>query len=160
MSQNFEAKIVELFGQYLNVLLERFKADPKNNWRAKDTAIYLVTSLASKGSTEKHGVTKTSELVPLPQFCMQQIIPELERADVNEMPVLKADALKFLMTFRSLLGPQIISTAIPQVIRHLQADSYVVHSYASCNIEKSLILKDSAGNPLCVYFLFTINSFD
>jgi exportin-2 (importin alpha re-exporter) len=107
----------------------------------------LVTTLASKGSTQKHGVTQASQLVPLPQFCVTEIIPELERPNVNEVPVLKADALKFLMTFRTVLGQQIVGT-IPQVIRHLQSDSYVVHSYAGCNLEKMLIMKDSAGNPL------------
>lgn len=148
LSQHFEAKIVELFGGYLTVLLDRYKTDPKNNWRSKDTAIYLVTSLASKGATQKLGVTQTSQLVPLPQFCMQQVIPELERENVNEFPVLKADALKFLMTFRSMLGPQILQASIPHIIRHLQADSYVIHSYAACNIDKMLVLKDQAGNAL------------
>lgn len=147
LSQHFEGKIVELFSQYLTVLLQRYKADPKNNWRSKDTAIYLVTTLASKGATQKHGVTQASQLVPLPQFCQSDIIPELERRDVNEMPVLKADALKFLMTFRTMLGQQIVTT-IPQVIRHLQSDSFVVHSYAACNLEKMLIMKDVAGHPL------------
>lgn len=147
LSQFFEAKIVELFSQYLTVLLQRYKADPTNNWRSKDTAIYLVTTLASKGSTQKHGVTQASQLVPLPQFCQSDIIPELERPDVNEVPVLKADALKFLMTFRTMLGQQVVTT-IPQVVRHLQSDSFVVHSYAACNLEKMLIMKDAAGNPL------------
>lgn len=147
LSQNFESKIVELFSQYLGILLQRYKADPKSNWRSKDTAIYLVSTLASKGATQKHGVTQASQLVPLPSFCQTDIIPELERANVNEMPVLKADALKFLMTFRTVLGPQIVAT-IPQVIRHLQSDSFVVHSYAACNLEKMLIMKDATGNPL------------
>lgn len=147
LSASFEARIVELFSQYLTILLQRYKADPKNNWRCKDTAIYLVSTLASKGGTQKHGVTQASQLVSLPQFCMSDIIPELERPDVNEMPVLKADALKFLMTFRTMLGQQIVGT-IPQVVRHLHSDSFVVHSYAACNLEKMLIMKDAAGNPL------------
>lgn len=148
LSTHFEAKIVELFSQYLTVLLDRYKADPKNNWRSKDTAIYLVTTLASKGATQKHGVTQASQLVPLPQFCVQHILPELERENLNEMPVLKADALKFLMTFRTVLGQQIIVGSIPQVVRHLQSDSFVVHSYAACNLEKILVMKDSAGTPM------------
>lgn len=148
LSQHFEARILELFSQYLNMLLTRYKGDPKNNWRAKDTAIYLVTTLAAKGATQKHGVTQASQLVPLPQFLQSDVIPELERADINELPVLKADALKFTMTFRSVLGgPQVVAT-IPQILRHLQADSFVVHSYAACNLEKMLIMKDASGNPL------------
>ncbi|KAJ6646819.1 Exportin-2 [Pseudolycoriella hygida] len=148
LSQNFEAKIFEIFSQYLQVLLGKYAENPVQNWRTKDTAIYLVTSLASRGGTQKLGVTQTSELVPLPQFCQQQIVPELERADVNELPVIKADALKFIMTFRSVLGPQTMLACMPLLIRHLNATSIVVHSYAACGIEKILLLKGPNGSPL------------
>lgn len=149
LSQNFEAKIFEIFGQYLQVLLSKYNENPTQNWRAKDTAIFLVTSLASRGATQKHGVTQMSQLVPLPQFCEQQVIPELQRPNINELPVLKADALKFVMTFRTLLGPQTMIACIPQLVRHLPAESAVVHSYAACTIEKILIMRDS-DNSLVV----------
>lgn len=100
LSQNFETKIFEIFSQYLQVLLGKYAENPSQNWRTKDTAIFLVTSLASRGATQKLGVTQTSELVPIPQFCQQQIVPELEHSNINELPVIKADALKFVMTFR------------------------------------------------------------
>lgn len=143
LSQNFEQKIFQIFGQYLEVLLAKYAANPAANWRAKDTAIFLVTSLASRGGTQKHGITQTSELVPLPQFCAQQILPELERADINELPVLKADALKFIMTFRSLLGADTMRACVPLLVRHLAASSVVVHSYAACTFEKMLCVRDS-----------------
>lgn len=148
LSQNFEVKIFGIFGQYLEILLAKYAENPTANWRAKDTAIYLVTSLASRGGTQKHGITHASELVPLPQFCQQHIIPELERQNVNELPVLKSDALKFVMIFRSLLGPQTIVACIPHLIRHLQAESVVVHSYAACAIEKILIMRDDSNSLL------------
>lgn len=148
LSQNFEAKIFEIFSQYLQVLLTKYSENPAQNWRTKDTAIFLVTSLASRGATQKLGVTQTSELVPIPQFCQQQIIPELERSNVNELPVIKADALKFIMTFRSVLGPQTMLACMPLLIRHLGAESIVVHSYAACGIEKILLLKGPNGSPL------------
>lgn len=149
LSQNFEAKIFEIFGQYLQVLLVKYGENPVQNWRAKDTAIFLVTSLASRGSTQKHGVTQTSQLVPLPQFCEQQIIPELNRPNVNELPVLKADAIKFIMTFRTLLGHQTMVACLPNLVRHLASESQVVFSYAACSIEKVLTMRN-ADNTLQV----------
>ncbi|KAL5287215.1 Cas.2 family protein [Megaselia abdita] len=148
LSVNFEAKIFQIFSEYLQILLAKYNENPKANWRAKDTAIYLVTSFASRGGSQKHGVTQTSELVPLPVFCAQQIIPELERPDINELPVLKADALKFVMVFRSLLGQQTLLSCLPQLIRHLPAESGVVHSYAACSIDKILIMRDSNNSLL------------
>ncbi|XP_036346077.1 exportin-2-like [Rhagoletis pomonella] len=143
LSQNFEAKIFAMFGQYLEILLGKYKVNPLTNWSAKDTAIYLVTSLASRGGTQKHGITHASELVPLPQFCAQHIAPELERPNINELPVLKSAAIKFVMVFRSLLGSQTLLACIPHIIRHLPAESVVVHSYAACAIEKILVMRDS-----------------
>ncbi|XP_055373310.1 exportin-2 [Condylostylus longicornis] len=148
LSQNFEAKIFEIFGQYLQILLAKYSENPQANWRAKDTAIYLVTSLASRGGTQKHGVTKTSELVSLPQFCQQQIIPELERININELAVLKADAIKFIMVFRSLLGPETLIVCLPHLIRHLPSESIVVHSYAACTIEKIFCIRTATNSSL------------
>lgn len=148
LSQNFEAKIFAIFGQYLEILLAKYKENPMVNWRAKDTAIYLVTSLASRGGTQRHGITNVSELVPLPQFCAQEIMPELERPNINELPVLKSAAIKFVMVFRSLLGPQTLLTSVPQLIRHLPAESVVVHSYAACAIEKILIMRTPQNTPV------------
>uniref|UniRef100_A0A1L8DKS7 Exportin-2 n=1 Tax=Nyssomyia neivai TaxID=330878 RepID=A0A1L8DKS7_9DIPT len=141
LSQKFEGKIFDIFSQYLQVLLGRYAENPQANWRFKDTAIFLVTSLASRGSTQRHGVTQTSELVPLPQFCQQHIVPELEKSNINELPVLKADSLKFLISFRSLLETSSVVACLPLIIRHLQAQSVVVHSYAACAIEKIIMIR-------------------
>lgn len=131
------------------MLLSKYAENPTQNWRAKDTAIFLVTSLASRGSTQRHGVTQASQLVPLPQFCEQQIIPELNRPNVNELPVLKADAIKFVMIFRTLLGPQTMVACMPNLVRHLVSESQVVFSYAACTIEKVLTMR-AADNTLQV----------
>ncbi|XP_035788242.1 exportin-2-like [Anopheles albimanus] len=148
LSQNFESKIIEIFGQYLQVLLAKYAEDTTNNWKLKDSAIYLVTSMASKGQTQKHGVTQTSELVPLPQFTQQHILTELERPDINQLPVLKADALKFIMTFRTILGPQIIVATMPLIAKHLTAGSVVVHTYAACAVDKILTMRGADKKPI------------
>jgi exportin-2 (importin alpha re-exporter) len=60
---------------------------------------------------------------------------------VNELPVLKADAIKLIMTFRSILPREMVIGSLPQLIRHLSANSIVVHSYAACAIEKILAMR-------------------
>lgn len=72
---------MDIFGQYLQIMLAKYNEKPSENWRSKDAALYLVTSLVSRGHTQKHGVTQTSQLVSVPDFCRQQVIPELERND-------------------------------------------------------------------------------
>lgn len=51
------------------------------------------------------------------------------------------------MVFRSLLGPQTLAGCLPHLIRHLPAESIVVHSYAACSLEKILTMRD-ANNTL------------
>ncbi|CAG9765851.1 unnamed protein product [Ceutorhynchus assimilis] len=147
LSVHFEEKIMKIFGQYLQVMLAKFAENPKSNWRHKDAALYLVISLVSRGATQKHGVTQTSKLVDISQFFQQNIVAELQRPNVDELPVLKADAIKYLMTFRSVLPSTLVVSSLPQLIRHLSCESAVVHTYAACCIEKILIMRDSNNHP-------------
>lgn len=142
LSQNFEQRIMEIFGQYLQVMLTKYQENPQQNWHSKDAAMYLITSLVSRGATQRHGVTQTSHLVSIPQFCQQHVLPELERQNVDELPVLKADAVKYVMTFRSILPRDMVVSTLPQLIRHLTSESCVVHTYSACAIEKLLVMRD------------------
>ena len=99
LSRYFMPQITEIFGKYVKTMLDMYAADPKK-WPSKDAAIYLVTSLATRAKTAKHGITQTNELVNLVEFCNTQIVPELKNPNVNESPILKADAIKYVMTFR------------------------------------------------------------
>lgn len=69
-------------------MLQQYSADP-TSWKAKDAALYLVTSLASRGQTQKHGITQTSTLVSLPDFCGQHIMPELQKPDGNKIKYIR-----------------------------------------------------------------------
>ncbi|XP_034952194.1 exportin-2 [Chelonus insularis] len=141
LAKYFGAKVMDIFGVYVMQKLEEYAVKPAENWRKKDAVIYLVTSSASKGQTQKHGVTQSNEFVPIPQFATQHIQPELAKANVNEFPVIKADSIKFIMTFRSILPREIVVGSLPDIIRHLQASSIVVHSYAACAIDKIFSLR-------------------
>lgn len=145
LSQKFETEIFAIFAEYVNVLLGQYKQSPVANWKAKDTVIFLVTSMAARGATEKHGVTQSSHLVPITSFCKDEIISELEKENLNDLLVLKADAIKFIMTFRTILGPEFVVPSIPLLARHLQSQSSVVHTYAACAIDKILIMRGSDG---------------
>jgi exportin-2 (importin alpha re-exporter) len=60
-------------------MLQKYRDDPWQNWRDKDTVLYLVTSLASKGQTQRHGITQTSQLVDLTSFTTEHVLPELQK---------------------------------------------------------------------------------
>jgi hypothetical protein len=60
-------------------MLQKYTENPWENWRDKDTVLYLVTSLASKGQTQRHGTTQTNQLVDLTSFATEHILPELQK---------------------------------------------------------------------------------
>ena len=83
-------------------------------------------------------------------FCRQNIIPELQKPNVDEMPVLKAAAVKYIMTFRSQMPTDVIKGCLPLIIKHLKAQSHVTHSYAAATIDKILLLKIQGSNNVPV----------
>ena len=141
LSRSFEAQMTEIFGRYVAVMLESYGQNPQTNWRSKDAAVYLIIALASKGQTQRHGTTQTNQLVDLVDFYRQQIVPEFQRGGIDQLLVLKADAVKYLMTFRNHLPREAVIASIAPLIDLLRSPSLVVHSYAASALDKLLVLK-------------------
>jgi len=147
LSRHFEQKITLIFGSYVQSMLQQYNTNPKQNWKSKDAALYLVTSLATRAKTAKHGITQTNQLVDLQDFCNKHVIPELQLvSNTTEFPILKSDCVKYLLTFRSQLPPDMVKGAFPLVIPYLKSPSVVLHSYAAACVEKILIMKDLASS--------------
>ncbi|CAM6129189.1 unnamed protein product [Calypogeia fissa] len=136
LSTHYREQVTGLFSAYINEMLKEYAVNPEQNWKAKDCAIYLVVSLAPRQSG---GGSVGSDFVNVDQFFTAQVVPELQSQDVDSQPLLKADALKFVTTFRSQVPK---SLALGLVVRFLVAESNVVHSYAASCIEKLLTIKD------------------
>lgn len=81
-----------------------------------------------------------------PGWCILQVEPELSSSAVDELPILKADALKFLTILRSQLPTPVILGTFGNIVSLLGSDSNVVHSYAAIAIERLLASKVSLGS--------------
>jgi len=141
LSTQFEKQVVAIFSSYVTELLQVSATDPKKNWRQQDVALFLVTTLASKAQTKKHGTTKASELIDVVQFYEATILPILNEQDVNNLPVIKADAMRYISTFRQQLPKETVLQTIPNLIRYLSSEIPVVHTYACHAIERILTVK-------------------
>lgn len=115
----------------------------KDDWESKDKAIYLFSSLAAKGSVTNIGVTSTNMLVDVVQFFTKNIASYLV-GDAN--PILKTDAIKFILTFRNQLTKEQLLTTIPLLIKHLQDSNPVVYTYAAITIDKLLSMTDLSSS--------------
>ncbi|XP_006881683.1 PREDICTED: exportin-2 isoform X2 [Elephantulus edwardii] len=144
----FEEPVTGIFSGYVNSMLQEYAKNPSVNWKHKDAAIYLVTSLASKAQTQKHGITQANELVNLTEFFVNHILPDLKSANVNEFPVLKADGIKYIMIFRNQVPKEHLLVSIPLLINHLQAESIVVHTYAAHALERLFTMRGPNNTTL------------
>jgi exportin-2 (importin alpha re-exporter) len=64
------------------------------------------------------------------------------------LPVMIADSIKYIMTFRSVLPRDMVVGSIPQLVRHLTTYNQVVHTYAACTIEKILVMRAADGSAM------------
>ena len=143
-----EQPVTHIFSQYVVSMLNQYATNAAVHWKNKDAAIYLVTSLAQKGSTAKLGTTKSNELVNLVEFFTGHVLPELSGPNLDHLPVLKADSLRYVVTFRNQLGKDLLLQALPHVIKLLKSKSQVVHTYAAHTIERILMIKTEKSTPL------------
>jgi len=51
VGSGYEAEATEIVGSWINIGLSEYKSNRQESWKAKDSAIYLLTALATRGST-------------------------------------------------------------------------------------------------------------
>ncbi|WWD17783.1 hypothetical protein CI109_102225 [Kwoniella shandongensis] len=137
----FERDVTDIVKSYITAFLQEYAQNPTENWKAKDTAIYLLTSIASRGSTQQLGVTSTNVLVDVVEFFGQNVFSDLQAAPGSVHPILTVDATKFLYTFRNQLTKDQLVSVLPLLVQHLNSDNYVISSYAAITIERILFIK-------------------
>lgn len=138
--EKFESLVTSVVGKYITHYLAAFAKNPGSDWKSKDTAVYLFSAIAAKGSiTAAHGVKTTNSLVDVVDFFQQNIASDL-LADAGVEPILKVDAIKYLYTFRSQLTKAQWSAAFPPLVKNLASSNYVVYTYAAIAVERVLVL--------------------
>ncbi|KAL1949825.1 hypothetical protein VTO73DRAFT_8706 [Trametes versicolor] len=141
VASGLEAETTEVTGAWIGQGLNEYAANKTENWRAKDTAIYLLTAVATRGSTTQHGVTSTNALIDVVQFFSDHVFQDLQADPSSIHPILQVDAIRFLYTFRNqIVKPQLLSV-LPSLVRHLSSENYVCYTYAAISIERILFIR-------------------
>lgn len=130
------------------MLIQNYNDDRGGNWKSKDTALYVITSLSAKAVTLQSGATVTNEYIDVLSVFGTHVMPELE-APMNDSthPIIKVDAIKYLMVFRGQLSKAQLLAVFPKLVIHLQSANYVVYTWAAYCIERILSMK-AAGVSL------------
>lgn len=143
LMQQFEQQVTTIIGSHIERFLQLYSTNPASEWRAKDTAIYLLTSIASRGSTQHGGVTSVNSLIDVVDWFSRNIFADLQADSSAVNPILQADAIKFLYTFRNQLTKDQLISVLPLLMQHLKADNYVIYSFAAITIERILFIKQN-----------------
>ena len=142
---SFESELTELMKGYVGSLIQSYGASPAANWRDKDAAIYIILALSSKSATRSRGITQTNPYIDLSSFFQSQILAELQSPDTTALPILKADAIRFIAAFRSQLSSTQLLSLLPLLINYVKSRFFVVHTYAAYAIERILTVRTDAG---------------
>ncbi|OJA14948.1 hypothetical protein AZE42_03705 [Rhizopogon vesiculosus] len=141
VSSGYQAEATEIVGSWITSGLQEYNSNPAQNWKAKDSAIYLLTAVATEASTTQHGVTSTNALVDVVKFFSEHVYQDLQASDGSVHAILHVDAIRFLLTFRNQLTREQLLSVLPLLVRHLNSDNYVTYTYAAITIDRILFIK-------------------
>lgn len=51
VGSGYDSEATEIVGSWINTGLAEYAANKEENWKAKDSAVYLLTAVATRGST-------------------------------------------------------------------------------------------------------------
>ncbi|KAK2460740.1 hypothetical protein APHAL10511_007210 [Amanita phalloides] len=149
VGSGYEIDTTEIVGKWINQGLQIYNEDKSldgEGWKAKDSAIYLLNAVATRGATVKLGVTSVNALIDVVKFFSDHVLQDLQAAPGTVHPILQIDAIRFLYTFRNqLTKPQLLSV-LPLLSQHLACDNYVICTYAAITIDRILSMRQ--GNAL------------
>ncbi|KAJ9641927.1 importin-alpha export receptor [Coniosporium tulheliwenetii] len=146
LMEQFEKLVTEVVSTYMNRYLEDYAKDRENGWRSKDTAVYLFSAIAVKGTVTSQGVKSVNSYTDVLDFFQKNIAQDLTAEDTH--PILQVDAIKYLYTFRAQLTQQYWQAAFPLLVRHLGSSEYIVYTYAAIAVERALSLTNEQKKPI------------
>ena len=147
LMEQFEHSVTSVVMRYVDHFLAEYAKDRAANWKAKDTAVHLFSSIAAKGTaTASKGVLSVNSNVDVLEFFQKNVAEDLTNASAE--PLLKVDAIKYLYDFRSILSPDQWLAAFPLLVQHLNSSNYVVYTYAAIAVDRALYLTNDQRLPI------------
>ena len=144
----FERMVSTIVLRYIDHYLSKYSHSPAQNWKAKDTAVYLYSSIAARGTaTTSHGFTGINSFANVIDFFQTHVSTDLV-SETGVEPILQVDAIKYLYIFRSQITPDQWQDAFPLVVKHLGSSDYVVYTYAAIALERTMALLDGSKQPV------------
>lgn len=144
-----EKLVTTVFSAHIEKFFELYRSDSSTNWKYKDLCVFLFTALAINASLTSSGVSAINSSLDVVDFFSQHIAPDLTQ-DVPNV-ILKVDAIKYVYVFRNQLNKSQLIEIMPVLAKFLEADDYVVYTYAATTIERILTIRESNTSPTFMF---------
>jgi exportin-2 (importin alpha re-exporter) len=165
---SFDESVTQICMAAIQTHLQQYKADPTRNWALKDVSvrctitffssttalptnvllhdaqINLVIAISALKQSRLRGVSTVNSRVPLMDFFMAEVLPELSSSSQASL-ILRADAIKFVSTFRTQLPVEVMDQLFPLLMNSMDPSQFVVHTYAAACLERLLTVKEESG---------------
>ncbi|DBA04462.1 TPA: hypothetical protein N0F65_010058 [Lagenidium giganteum] len=141
LMNSFEETVTQICVSTVQSHLQQYKANPAANWALKDVSINLMIAISALKQSRLRGVSEVNARVPLMEFFMTEVLPELSNTNQGSL-ILKADAIKFIATFRAQLPLDAMRQLFPLLMNCMDPQQFVVHTYAAACIERLLTVKE------------------
>ncbi|KAI8351996.1 importin-alpha re-exporter [Mortierella sp. GBAus27b] len=140
----FPTEVTAIISNYVQHYLQRYNTNTAQNWKDKDAALFLLTSIAAKSVGSQFGARETNSQVDILDFFQKNVITDLNAPVSGSIhPILKVDAIKYLYTFRGIFSKDQLLGALPLLVKHLESTNYAVYTYAAICIERILFMRAS-----------------
>ena len=93
-------------------------------------------------ATVNQAATDINPLVNILDIFNSHVLPEVQDPNVNDRPIVKADAVKMVCLFRQHFPAPFLLSLFPHLVAHLASTHVVIQTYAAVCIEKFLSIKD------------------
>ncbi|VDK60393.1 unnamed protein product [Anisakis simplex] len=151
LCRRFEAQVTGILSAVITAFLAEYTQDRAGNWLKKDVIYCLVTAMATKAETSRFGATSTSDLVNVVDCYQTHVRTDLFDEDVNSLPILKADSLKYVVTFRNQLQPEQLVEVVAVIPKLLASSHPILHYYAAYALERIMLVKNKQTNQVVVW---------
>lgn len=144
----FEGMVSTVVLRYIDHYLSDYSLNPASNWKSKDTAVYLYSSIAARGTaTASQGVTSVNNFANVIEFFQANVAGDLV-SDAGVEPILQIDAIKYIYVFRSQITAAQWQDVFPLVVKHLGSSEYIVYTYAAIALERTMALTNASKQPV------------
>uniref|UniRef100_F1KQX7 Exportin-2 n=1 Tax=Ascaris suum TaxID=6253 RepID=F1KQX7_ASCSU len=150
LCRRFEGPVTGILSNVITSFLEECARDLSASWLKKDVIYCLVTAIATKTETARFGATSTSDLVNIVDFYQTHVRCDLFDEDVNRLAILKADSLKYVVTFRNQLTAQQLIEVVGATPKLLSSAHAILHHYVAYALERIMLVRDKATNQVLI----------